>query len=258
MTEQGDRLYDDRPVRRVRAYTDAAWDAESWPGSIPAVAQVLRDGLELARGVTFLIGENGSGKSTLVEGIAAAYGLPPEGGSNQGSHVTRASESPLGSWLQVERSVGAPKWGFFLRAETMHGYYTYLESLPGSPDANLHSLSHGESFNDLLENKLNHPHFTAGLVVLDEPEAALSFGSTLEMAREPQRDGESRNAGAVRDALADSGLATGRKAARSGGVGHPGERVGGAGARAALAVVPRLARALSAASPLNGTRMPAR
>jgi predicted ATPase len=180
MTERGDRLHDDRPVRRVRAYSDVSWDATTWPASIPAVAQVLAKGLELARGVTFLVGENGSGKSTLVEGVATAYGLPPEGGSNQGSHVTRPSESPLGGWLQVEKSLGAAKWGFFLRAETMHGYYTYLESLPDSPDRHLHSLSHGESFNEVLESKLNHPHFTAGLVILDEPEAALSFGSTLK------------------------------------------------------------------------------
>lgn len=36
------------------------------PASIPAVAQVLHDGLELPAGVTLLIGENGSGKSTLT------------------------------------------------------------------------------------------------------------------------------------------------------------------------------------------------
>ncbi|WP_271178500.1 AAA family ATPase [Leifsonia poae] len=178
MTERGDRLHDDRPVRRVRVFNDAMYDPDVWPANIPAVAQVLRDGLELPAGVTFLVGENGSGKSTLVEGIATAYGLPPEGGSNQGWHETRPSESSLGEWLLAERSPSAPRWGFFLRAETMHGYYTYLESL-GGPDAVLHALSHGESFNELLETKLNHPQFVAGLVVLDEPEAALSFGSSL-------------------------------------------------------------------------------
>lgn len=179
MNERGDRLDDGRPVRRIRAYADAGYDPDEWPANISAVPQVLRDGLELAPGVTFLVGENGSGKSTLVEGVATAYGLPPEGGSNQGSHTTRASESPLGEWLLVERSPSAPRWGFFLRAETMHGYYSYLEALPGSPDAHLHSMSHGESFNDLLQNKLNHPHYVAGLVCLDEPEAALSFESSL-------------------------------------------------------------------------------
>lgn len=172
-------LTDSRAIRRVSAFDDAPFDSGSWPASIPAVSQLLTDGLEFASGVTFLVGENGSGKSTLLEGIATAYGLPPEGGSNQGSHSTRPSESPLGEWLRVERSPSAPRWGFFLRAETMHGYYSYLESLPGSPDGHLHSLSHGESFNDLLDNKLNHPRYVTGLACLDEPEAALSFASTL-------------------------------------------------------------------------------
>ena len=177
MAERGG-LFDDRPVRRLYADPEAAFDPSVWPASIPAVAQLLREGLELPHGVTFLVGENGSGKSTIIEGIATAYGMPPEGGSTNGSHVTRPSESPLGGWLRTERSLGTPKWGFFLRAETMHGYYTYLESLDG-PDGHLHSLSHGESFNDLLVNKLNNPFHVTGFACLDEPEAALSFGSTL-------------------------------------------------------------------------------
>jgi len=32
----------------------------------------------------------------------------------------------------------------------------------------------------VLERKRNHPQFTTGLAVLDEPEAALSFSSTLK------------------------------------------------------------------------------
>ena len=65
--------------------------------TIPAVAQVVRDGFQLAKGVTFLVGENGSGKSTLVEGVAMAYGLSPEGGSKNSQHSTRSTESPLGN-----------------------------------------------------------------------------------------------------------------------------------------------------------------
>jgi len=175
-----DWLHDSRAIRRVSLYSDAAIDRSSWPATVPAVAQLIREGgIEFGPGLTFLVGENGSGKSTLLEGIATAYGLPPEGGSNNGGHSTRPSESPLADWLRVERSPSAPRWGFFLRAETMHGYYSYLEALPGSPDGHLHSLSHGESFNELLDNKLNHPQYLAGLVCLDEPEAALSFGSML-------------------------------------------------------------------------------
>lgn len=184
--DERDGLNDDRPVRRVYAAPqedgEAPLDPGSWPYDIPAVRQLLRDGLELSRGVTFLVGENGSGKSTIVEAVATAYGLPPEGGSTNGSHRTRPTESPLGARLRVERTPGAPRFGFFLRAETMHGYYTYLESV-GSPDR-LHTLSHGESFNELLATKLNHPRYVTGFACLDEPEAALSFDSTLKWLAE--------------------------------------------------------------------------
>ncbi len=178
MDERGGR-FDDRPVRRVQAYQDAPYDPERWPATIPAVRQLLREGLDLPTGVTMLVGENGAGKSTIVEAVAAAYGLPPEGGSNKGRHVTRPSESPLGEWIYVERAPWAAKWGFFLRAETMHGYYSYAETVAAPSDPLLHEMSHGESFNTLLADKLNHPQFVAGLVCLDEPEAALSFQSTL-------------------------------------------------------------------------------
>ena len=86
-------------------------------------------GLDLPEGVTFLVGENGLGKSTLVEAIAEAYGLNPEGGSRNAQLSTRASESPLGKQLQLVKSPGAGRWSFFLRAESMHGLYTYLEGL---------------------------------------------------------------------------------------------------------------------------------
>lgn len=42
-----DSLRDRRPVRRVVADEDAPADSRKWPASIPAVAQVLREGLEL-------------------------------------------------------------------------------------------------------------------------------------------------------------------------------------------------------------------
>ena len=82
--------------------------------------------------MTFLVGENGSGKSTIVEAVATAYGLSPEGGSIYGRHSTRPTESPLGAALQLQRGLGASRWGFFLRAETMHGWYTFIEQHPST------------------------------------------------------------------------------------------------------------------------------
>lgn len=165
--------FDQPPV--VRVTVEDPPPEKVWPMTIPAVAQLAREGLGLSPFVTFLVGENGSGKSTIVEAVAAAYGLSPEGGSAQGHFSTRASESPLAGALRLQRGLGAPRWGFFLRAETMHGWYTYSEQTGGGP--RYHEMSHGESFLEVLRTRFDSP----GFYCLDEPEAALSFSSTLAL-----------------------------------------------------------------------------
>jgi predicted ATPase len=166
-----------RPVRRVERDPAAEWDEDTWWARIPAVRSVLHTGLDLPAGVTFLVGENGSGKSTLVEALAQAYGLNPEGGSRGAMHRTRPTESPLGGVLRLVRTAGRRGGAYFLRAETTHGLYTYLEGLAGTPDGDLHDRSHGEGFLALLERKF----VRSGFYLLDEPEAALSFTSTLSL-----------------------------------------------------------------------------
>ncbi|MFC4786135.1 AAA family ATPase [Nocardioides sp. MAHUQ-72] len=167
--------FDQPPVVRVSVDPERTLPPRGWPMTIPAVAQLAREGLDLPKGVTFLVGENGSGKSTLVEAVATAYGMAPEGGSTGSQHATRATESPLADALRLQRGIGAARWGFFLRAETMHGFYSYLEDNPGKQDAAYHRMSHGESFLELLERRFDAP----GFYCLDEPEAALSFSSVL-------------------------------------------------------------------------------
>lgn len=170
--------FDQPPVAAVRVIDDPMRAPGTWPLSVPAVVQLMDGGLELGPGVTFLVGENGSGKSTVLEGIALAYGFSPEGGSNQARHSTRRSESPLSEWIDIQRGIGAGRWGFFLRAETMHSFYTYLEENPSARgDVPFHEMSHGESFLALLESRFDEP----GFYCLDEPEAALSFNSTLAL-----------------------------------------------------------------------------
>jgi predicted ATPase len=164
------------PLRRVERAPEAAADETGWPGALPAVSQQLRDGLDLGP-ATVVVGDNGTGKSTLVEAIAMAYGLNAEGGSTHARHGTRASESPLAGWLSLEREAGASRWGYFLRAETMHGLYTYLETNPahGGREARFHEMSHGESFLEVLRSRFDG----SGFYVLDEPESALSFSGCL-------------------------------------------------------------------------------
>jgi predicted ATPase len=172
--------FDQPPVVRVSARDDHHLEAGSWPRTIPAVEQLLDEGLALPKGVTFLVGENGSGKSTIVEAVAMAFGLSPEGGTTHGQHSTRSSESPLARALRLDRGLAASHWGFFLRAETMHGWYTFLEEHPPldasrNRDPVFHEMSHGESFLAVLRSRFG----SSGFYCLDEPEAALSFSSTL-------------------------------------------------------------------------------
>ncbi|WP_256795759.1 AAA family ATPase [Terrabacter sp. Ter38] len=166
------------PVRRVRRSTDATLTANQWPATLAPVAHVLGQGLDLAQ-ATIVVGENGTGKSTFVEAVAVAYGLAPEGGSTGALHATRPTESSLSQSISLERGAGASRWGYFLRAETMHGLFTYLEDNPSRrPEPRFHELSHGESFLAML----NSDRFTGeGFFVMDEPEAGLSFHAQLAL-----------------------------------------------------------------------------
>jgi predicted ATPase len=151
--------------------------------TVPAVRQLVTEGLQLDPGVTLLVGENGSGKSTIVEAIAMAYGLSPEGGTRNAHLSSRPTESPLSGALTLQRGVGTGRWGFFLRAETMHGWYTHHEQFATQRDPRFHEMSHGESFLAVLASRFDSP----GFYCLDEPEAALSFSSTLALMATLQR-----------------------------------------------------------------------
>jgi len=148
-----------------------------WPATVPAVAQILAEGLDLDSGVTVLAGENGAGKSTVVELLAEACELNPQGGSAKASFRTGESEPGIGAQLWAQRGPGYPAWSYFLRADTMHGLYTYLEENPGRRPERFHELSHGEGFLEILRTRVSQP----GFYLMDEPDAPLSFVSTLSL-----------------------------------------------------------------------------
>ncbi len=180
------------PVKHVGVNPFNRPQLNAWPATLPPVRQVLQDGLALGKATVF-VGENGAGKSTLVEAIALAYGLNPEGGSTGAMHQSRSTESELHSYLQLARNAGASKYGYFLRAETMHGFFSYLEDNPSTRrrDIDFHKMSHGESFISLITDRFKG----GGLWVLDEPESALSFSgclSLLSVLQQLLEDGDSQ------------------------------------------------------------------
>ncbi|MFE7864555.1 AAA family ATPase [Streptomyces bacillaris] len=164
-------------VERAYAHVDSP-DPGEWPWSVPCVRQFLDEGLRFEAPVTFLVGENGSGKSTLVEALAEGFGLDSYGGSADWTYATSRGTSllvyralihaaPRGGSMASSRSARS---GFFLRAETA---LDALERESLEPD----TRSHGEGFLAAFREKFVVP----GLYVMDEPEAALSFASCLEL-----------------------------------------------------------------------------
>lgn len=157
-------------------------DLASWPFTIPSVAQMIAEGgLSVPPGVTFLVGENGSGKSTLVEAFAAVY--PRIGFISPFAKVEgpgpSAEDSPLRWHLKARTGPAASSAGFFLRAETMHTYLAGVDADPSQlrawGDEPLQGRSHGESFLAVLRVRFAD----VGVYFMDEPEAALSFRSSL-------------------------------------------------------------------------------
>ena len=139
---------------------------------MPSIRHLAR--LEFHPAVTFFVGENGSGKSTLLEAIAVKAGFSAEGGYKQLQFDTFNTHSPLHDCIRLERSLGQPTDGFFLRAESFYNVASQLEKLgskfAGYGDKPLHHQSHGESFLAVLKERLQG----GGVYLFDEPEAALS------------------------------------------------------------------------------------
>ncbi|HEY2381330.1 MAG TPA: AAA family ATPase [Terriglobia bacterium] len=158
-------------------------DLGSWPYSIPAVAQLIREGgLDIPPGVTILVGENGSGKSTLIEAFAAIYprsGHRPAKGANVTGPDSKPEDSLLRFQLRARTHRRASPAGFFLRAEAMHeflqGEDAGLHKKAWGGETPLNARSHGESFLTILRYRFED----VGVYFLDEPESALSFHSCL-------------------------------------------------------------------------------
>jgi len=156
---------------------------QSYLWTIPAVRKLGT--LELAKGVTFFVGENGSGKSTLLEAVAVGYGFNAEGGSKNFNFSSRATHSRLNEYLRLSKGIPMAKDGFFLRAESFYNVASNVDEMEEERKgiyrsyggASLHAQSHGESFISLVQNRF----WGNGLYILDEPEAALSPARQLSL-----------------------------------------------------------------------------
>ncbi|WP_327676237.1 AAA family ATPase [Kitasatospora sp. NBC_00458] len=185
-------------VDRIRVHPQliSADDQDEWPWTVPCVRALVGSGIALPAPVTFLVGENGSGKSTVVEAVAEAFGLDSYGGRGGSRYASPRGRSDLGERLRLEytpRGLAmasgprAGRRGFFLRAESAMRMMAEKQGRPGYWEERTDLMSHGEGFLTVFESMFRGP----GLYVLDEPEAALSFTSSLRLVALLQELGRS-------------------------------------------------------------------
>ena len=191
-------------LREVGLPSDTSGEPRTFPFDVPALRAV--DRVVFDAPVTFFVGENGSGKSTLLEALACAIDAVAAGSTSLARDGTLDAVRPLAAEL-------APVWsrrtrrGFFLRAEDFFGHVKQVnaslaenrrelarvrrenagkprgeieriaapfarsvEGLESRYGSDADAASHGEQYLDFLQSRLAPD----GLVLLDEPEAALS------------------------------------------------------------------------------------
>jgi predicted ATPase len=192
-------------LQTITARPVSAEQQRGFPFSVPAIASLAAQTLELTTPVTFLIGENGSGKSTLLEAIACAAQSITVGSEGVERDRTLDSVQRLARQLKLVWSKKTRR-GFFMRSEDFFGYakniqamreeftrelhavdtdpslsvtarafgrLPYAASIAGlqkNYGAGLDTYSHGESFFSLFRSRF----VPNGLYLLDEPEAPLS------------------------------------------------------------------------------------
>lgn len=152
------------------------------PDSFPGSLAFTRDlHVDFDSPVTFFVGENGSGKSTLLEAMAVLARLPISGGglNESGANHAFTERSVLANSLRLA-FIKQPNDRYFFRAETQAHFASLLEQRRDDPDfagdpytryggRSLHEMSHGEAFLSIMQNRFEH-----GLLLMDEPESALS------------------------------------------------------------------------------------
>lgn len=152
---------------------------DAWYLEIPAIAHIATEPLHLTTGVTVIVGENGSGKSTFLEALATSWRWKLPAAVKHWGARPSGEDTDLHWTFTLDAEHPRPNGGCFLRAEAMHQLFAAVDG--HTPEqvfrGRLNERSHGESFLAFLAER----DMERGLFILDEPEAALSFTSSLQL-----------------------------------------------------------------------------
>ncbi|MHB9026470.1 MAG: AAA family ATPase [Armatimonadota bacterium] len=170
-------------LRRVTLHPEDYPTTDHYPFNLPIFRAT--PALDFATPVTIFVGENGSGKSTLLKAIARRCGITIWEGEGTRRAEYNPYEEALPLYLEVDWTAGSVPGSFFAAQIFQH----FAETLdvfaaidPGQLNYfgghSLMTLSHGQSLMSFFKSRYQ----IRGLYLLDEPEAALSPKSQMELA----------------------------------------------------------------------------
>ncbi len=169
-------------LRRIVLRAAAYPTRDYYPFSLPVFQQT--PALEFDAPVTIFVGENGTGKSTLLRAIADRCRFAIWGDDELPDIAKNPYQRLLSNYLEVEWTA-APVPGSFFSAQLFHRFSEMLEEFAEADPGQLNyfggqslvHLSHGQSLMSFFKARYRIP----GLFLLDEPEAALSPKSLIEL-----------------------------------------------------------------------------
>jgi predicted ATPase len=169
-------------VRRINIHPEKFPVTDSYPFNLPVIQRT--PGLDFTSPVTFFAGENGSGKSTLLTALSYACGIYIWQGDTRARAVHNPYERELYFSVSVEWADGRVPGSYF-SAELFQNFSRIVDDWASTDPGvlayyggrSLLTQSHGQSLMSYFNARFSIP----GLYLLDEPEAALSPKTQLDL-----------------------------------------------------------------------------
>jgi predicted ATPase len=158
--------------------------AELYPFNLPLLKTTKK--LEFQTPITFFAGENGTGKSTVLRAICRGSGIHIWEGEKRRRYSKSPFESSLHHFLSIVWNNGSVPGSYF-SPEIFRNWAEALDDFAASDPGmlkyfggrSLMSQSHGQALLSFFRSRYS----IRGLYLLDEPEAALSPRSQIEMIK---------------------------------------------------------------------------
>jgi predicted ATPase len=158
--------------------------AELYPFNLPLLKTTKR--VNFPTPITFFAGENGTGKSTILRAVCRGSGIHIWEGEKRRRYSKSPYENSLHHFLNIVWNNGSVPGSYF-SSEIFRNWAEALDDFAASDPGmlkyfggrSLMTQSHGQALLSFFRSRYS----IRGLYLLDEPEAALSPRSQIELIR---------------------------------------------------------------------------